>query len=70
MSKLKEEYNSNLKLYPLHSDYICLARAITGNKYTREEITVAFKWVDKSEYTSLDTDELIDYLFKLSWNKN
>lgn len=69
MNNLKDDYKQNLLDSPLASDYICLARAVAGKKYSREEIAKAFEWVDKTEYTSYDSEELINYLFKLSTNK-
>ena len=69
ITELKEEYTYQVSLDRLVSDYICLARSVTGKHYDRPTIAFAFRWVDKSEYTSVDTEELIDYLLKLSNNK-
>lgn len=69
LQELKDEYKHQVSLDRLVSDYICLARSVTGKKYDRPTIASAFLLVDKSEYTSVDTEELIDYLLKLSLGK-
>jgi len=54
---------------PYYSTYTCFALAIAGQKFTKETIRRHFnRLVDKDDYDKKDKKEVLEHLFKLSFD--
>jgi len=67
MRSIKARVRQTQNKYPLLGNYICLSRAIKGQKFTQSSITREFtKLVPKNDYAKSERRTLIKYLVKVS----
>lgn len=67
MKSIKARFDKIRAVRTAKSDYICFAEAITGQKFSREMISIWFpKLVDKNDYAKSEKRSLIPNLVKLS----
>jgi len=63
MKSIERRFEVMVKKYPYHSSFICFARAVTGQKLSRDMIKRWFnKLVDKNDYDPKDKRKLFDQL--------
>ncbi len=66
---ITEEVLALEKLNPLWSFYTCLATVVKHKEYSYEDIKKAFKVIPRDEYTAVDKEKIITYLYDLSQKK-
>lgn len=67
MRSVEARFNKAKKQNPYWSDYVCLAEATQGQKFTRRRLYHHFfQLVDKDDYHEKDVNKLIKHLWKNS----
>lgn len=67
MKSIQSRFNKIQHKQPYWSDYICLAEAVRGQKFTRRRIYSHFRnLVNKTDYDDTDVNKLVRHLHKIS----
>ncbi|MEI6480157.1 MAG: hypothetical protein WCO12_01365 [bacterium] len=63
MRSIKASYKAVQDKNPHLGDYLCLAKAVRGKKYSRKNLVKAFKdLIANEDYIKNETKELVSYL--------
>lgn len=61
---MKETYQKIIKKNPTLSSLVCYAKLIKTGKYSPQQITRGFNWVDKDDYLKSQKSDILKWLSK------